>query len=163
MLERLQALKPESMLDIGAGSGTYGKLFVEHFPHAYRIGVEVCAPYLTQFDLPRLYDEMRLEDVRDMYLLPRADVIILGDVLEHMTEGEALMVWERALYSARKAVYLSVPIVHYPQGPHEGNPFEEHVVDDYSHERILETFSGIGAHWTGEVVGVYEALTCNPA
>lgn len=54
--------------------------------------------------------------------LPVADVVILGDVAEHMTEGEALRLWGRCAEAARRAVYLSIPIVHYPQQEIEGNP-----------------------------------------
>lgn len=54
--------------------------------------------------------------------LPEADVAILGDVAEHLSADEAQRLWQRAGATARKAVYLSIPIVHYPQGEIEGNP-----------------------------------------
>lgn len=158
MLERLRNLQPESMLDIGAGSGTYGKMFAEHFPHAYRVGIEIWRPYLIRFDLPTLYDDMHCVDVREYFMFPSTDVIIMGDVLEHMTEADALRVWDMARDAARKAVYLSIPIIHYPQGEYEGNPHEAHVVDDWNHERVLATFDGIGECYQGSVVGAYEAL-----
>jgi hypothetical protein len=56
-------------------------------------------------------------------------------------------------------VYLSIPIVHYPQGHIEGNCHEEHVVDDWNHERVLAAFAGIGDSWRGTEVGVYERRT----
>lgn len=161
MLERLKELNPTSLLDIGAGSGTYGKLFAEHFPHAYTIGVEIWQPYLARFDLPKLYDWVIHDDVRAIEM-PETDVIILGDVLEHMESHEAEMVWDQARRAARKAVYLSIPIIHYPQEPVYGNPYEEHVVDDYTHASVLCSFPGITSWWTGEIVGCYEALTCVP-
>ena len=91
--------------------------------------------------------------------LPAADVVILGDVAEHMTEADALRLWQRAADAAARAVYLSIPIVHYPQGEIEGNPHEHHVVEDWNHEKVLASFDGIGEWWLGSEVGVYERLT----
>jgi hypothetical protein len=154
---------PRSVLDIGAGSGTYGKLMRQIAPDAYLVGVEAWEPYIDRFKLTTLYDQVVCEDVlrfidRPPHGLPRVDVVILGDVLEHVTQDHARDVWSAALVAARKAVYLSIPIIHYPQGHEEGNPFEEHVVDDYTHERVLDTFPGITWHWRGTIVGRYEAL-----
>ena len=91
--------------------------------------------------------------------LPAADVVILGDVVEHMTRDEGRAVWDRSVAAARHAVYLSIPIVHYPQHDIEGNPFEVHVEEDWSHDDVLTTFDCIGARLRGEVVGVYECRT----
>lgn len=157
MLQRLAQVNPDSMLDIGCGSGTYSHLIHNHYPHAALIGIEVWEPYVQRFNLNDLYDELIVGDVREVDPLPNADVVILGDVLEHMTTDDAVKVWDRARMAARKAVYLSIPIVHYPQGECEGNPHEAHVVDDYTHQRILDTFPGITAQWTGREIGVYEA------
>lgn len=157
MVERLALLDPASMLDIGAGAGTYGQLFQRHFPRAWRVGVEVWEPYIDRFDLTSLYDEVHVNDVRTLDRMPDVDVVILGDVLEHMTTDEAVRVWATARAAAQKAVFLSIPVVHYPQGALEGNPHEIHVVDDYTHERVLDTFDGITSSWTGQIVGVYEA------
>ena len=161
MIDRLRQLTPAptSMLDVGVGAGTYGDMFRKHFPRAYRAGIEIWKPYVYRFNLPTKYDTLILSDARELNSLMPADIIILGDVIEHMSTKDALMMWNRALEAARRAVYLSIPIIHYPQGPEEGNPYEAHVVDDYSHELVLTIFDGITASWTGSVVGVYEAVT----
>lgn len=156
---------PRSVLDVGAGSGTYGKLLRDRDsryatgPAAFLIGLEVWRPYIGRFKLHEVYDYLIHRDVRTMTLdeWPRVDVVILGDVLEHMTEHDAVRVWNLARAAARKAVYLSIPIIHYPQGAEEGNPFEEHVVPDWNHDRVLATFPGITWHWQGTIVGRYEA------
>jgi hypothetical protein len=54
------------------------------------------------------------------------DLVILGDVLEHMTQPEALAVVDQALAHA-DAVLVVVPLGEWPQGPEEGNPLEAHV------------------------------------
>lgn len=158
--QRVTALaseQPVSVLDIGPGVGTYAKLLAGD--HVSRIvGVEIYEPYVTTYRLRDYYDEIILGDAREVDL-PTVDVVILGDVAEHMTEAEALRLWQRAADAAARAVYLSIPIVHYPQGEIEGNPHEHHVVEDWNHEKVLASFDGIGEWWLGNEVGVYERLT----
>ena len=158
--ERILGLRdhdPLTVLDIGPGVGTYAKLLAG--PDVARItGVEIWEPYVTTYRLLDHYDEIVVGDAREVEL-PRADVVILGDVAEHMPETDALRLWERAAAVADRAVYLSIPVVHYPQGSIEDNPHEHHVVDDWNHERVLAAFPGIGEWWLGTEVGVYERLT----
>jgi cyclopropane fatty-acyl-phospholipid synthase-like methyltransferase len=158
--ERVTALaseRPVSVLDIGPGVGTYAKLLAGEYVSRI-IGVEIYEPYVTTYRLRDYYDEIILGDAREVEL-PAADVVILGDVAEHMTEADALRLWKRAGDAAARAVYLSIPIVHYPQGEIEGNPHEHHVVEDWNHEKVLASFDGIGEWWLGSEVGVYERLT----
>jgi SAM-dependent methyltransferase len=157
MLVRLRHHAPTSILDVGCGAGTYADLVRGAGMTAQLIGIEVWEPYVKRVALTARYDHLIVADVRELDPLPPADVVILGDVLEHMTDRDAVRVWTRARRAARKAVFLSVPIVHYPQGAEEGNPFEEHIVDNYTHDRVLATFPGITTHWVGTIVGVYEA------
>ena len=157
---RVEALGPVTVLDVGAGAGTYATLLagtgVTHLT-----ALEVFEPYLERYGLAELYDEVVLGDARTTEL-PAADVVILGDVAEHMTREEARDLWDRAGRAARRAVYLSIPIVDYPQGALEHNDHEVHVVDDWDHDKVLAAFPGITDHWTGEVVGVYERRTDRP-
>ena len=148
---------PLAVVDVGPGVGTYAKLLagpdVKHI-----VGIEVWEPYVRTYRLHEYYDELIIGDVRDVPI-PAADVVILGDVAEHMTADEAREVWRRCAAAARRAVFLSIPIVHYAQHPIEDNPYEVHVEEDWSHDKVLASFAGIGAWWTGTEVGVYEART----
>jgi len=148
---------PLAVLDVGPGVGTYAKLLTG--PDVCRmVGLEVWEPYLTTYSLDQFYDELIVGDVRTT-ALPDVDVVILGDVLEHMSREDAVTVWERAAAAARRAVYLSLPIVHYPQDEIEGNPFEVHVEQDWDVDSVLGAFDGIGEVWSGAEVGVFERLT----
>lgn len=152
----LGADSPVTVLDIGPGVGTYAKLLagpaVSHIT-----GVEIWQPYVDTYRLHDYYDEIVIGDARKVDL-PAADVVIIGDVAEHMTEADALALWEKCSAAARRAVYLSIPIVHYPQHEIEGNPHEIHVDEDWNHERVLSTFAGLGDWETGSEVGVYERI-----
>ncbi len=146
-----------SILDIGPGVGTYAKLLAGSSVSTIT-GIEIYEPYVTTYRLDRYYDDIIIGDARSVEL-PAVDVVILGDVAEHMTESEALALWDRASLAAARAMYLSIPIVHYPQGEIEGNPHEHHVVDDWTHDKVLASFGGIGDWLLGSEVGVYERRT----
>lgn len=156
-ISELADVSPVSILDIGPGVGTYAKL-LRDLPVERITAIEIWQPYLTTYRLADYYDEVIIGDARTVDF-PAADIVILGDVAEHMTEAEALALWDKSAAAAAHAVYLSIPIVPYPQGHIEGNTHEAHVVDDWNHERVLAAFTGIGNFWTGAEVGVYERLT----
>lgn len=148
---------PLHVLDIGPGVGTYAKLL--RGPAVDRVtGIEVHAPYVETYRLREYYDEIVVADARRASF-PDCDVVILGDVAEHMTEPEALAVWDKAAHAARRAVFLSIPVVPYPQGEIEGNHHETHVVDDWDHDKVMAAFPGIGTWEVGAEVGVYERRT----
>lgn len=117
-----------TILDIGPGSGTYAKLLGP----GYRwIGIEVWEPYIEQFNLNELYDEIINEDLRS-YNWPEADCIIFGDVIEHLPKEDAMIAIDLA--KSYKHCVISLPVGLWPQGEINGNIFESHVSewDDYS-------------------------------
>jgi cyclopropane fatty-acyl-phospholipid synthase-like methyltransferase len=155
VVETLQKLDLKSMLDVGAGAGTYAHIFAQHFPNTKRFAVEAWAPYIQEFALKDIYVEVFNHDIRDHEYF-NYDIIIFGDVLEHMTKEEALSVWDKVSKQSSYAL-ISIPIVHYPQDAVHGNPFEEHIKDDWSHEEVLATFPQITNFTTSAIVGSYLA------
>lgn len=146
-------IRPHTVLDIGAGAGKYGRLTKEVDSSIYTTGVEIWAPYVKQFDLESIYDQVHICDAR-IYPNFKYDMVFMGDVLEHMTKEEALTLWTKASKEAGVAV-LSVPIIHFPQHEYEGNPYEIHVKEDWSHDEVMATFPGITAYRTFDVTGIY--------
>ena len=144
----------KTILDIGPGQGTYANLLVDVSLDKID-GVEVWEPYVERFNLEDKYTNVFVSDVREWEDFDY-DLVIFGDVLEHMTKEESLIVWEKASKMAKHAI-ISIPIVHYPQGAWEGNPYEEHVKDDWSTDEVLETFSNIVEHDEYTNVGVFYA------
>lgn len=151
----LAELAPTSVLDIGAGAGAYGRICRRACPAAHLTAVEIWEPYVARFGLRGLYDEVLVADARTL-ALSAADVVILGDVLEHMSGAEAVELWSRARAVARRGVLASLPVVPYPQGPAEGNPFEAHV-EEWSDARVLAVLPGVVAHDIDGEIGVYLA------
>lgn len=129
-----------TVLDVGAGSGTYAHLLK---PLGCTLdAVEIWQPYLNEYHLDRLYRDVFVEDVRTMAHSSdwnhSYDLIIFGDVLEHMTEAEALSVWAWAHHVAKWGL-ISVPIVHWPQEGTE-NPHEAHVQDHIHADDLIREF-----------------------
>mgnify|MGYP003563409188 CR=1 FL=1 len=131
-----------SVLDVGPGAGMYADMFSD-LPFALKRidAIEIWEPYIDRFNLQSKYDLTIVGDVRDniTWETGKWDLIIFGDVLEHMTEDEALSVWTKASYVADWGL-ISVPIIHYPQGEAEGNPYERHVQEDLNPQKIEELF-----------------------
>ena len=147
------------VLDLGVGKGTYSRLFRKHsskLSNAHWIGVEAWEPYINEFNLRSRYHEIINKDIRllDYDSFKPIDVTFAGDVLEHITKEEAINVVDKVLSICPRLV-ISIPIIHYPQDALNGNHYEIHVKDDWSHKEILETFPQIKKHWTGEIVGCY--------
>jgi cyclopropane fatty-acyl-phospholipid synthase-like methyltransferase len=155
VIEQLKSLNLTSMLDVGAGAGTYAHIFAQHFPNTQRFAVEAWTPYIHEFSLKDIYTEVFNHDIRDHEYF-KYDIVIFGDVLEHMTKEEALAVWDKVSKQSSYAL-ISIPIVHYPQDDVHGNPFEKHIKDDWSHEEVLDTFSQITNFTRSSVVGSYLA------
>jgi SAM-dependent methyltransferase len=149
----------QTVLDLGVGNGTYHRLFTKKSPAlrgAQWIGIEAWEPYIHRFDLLTRYNKIINADIRavDFNTLGKIDLVFAGDVLEHITKEEAINVIDNLLKVAKRII-VSIPIVHFPQGEEEGNPYEAHVKDDWSDKEMLETFSQIKRSWTGNKIGVY--------
>jgi len=151
--EWLTEIQPVTVLDVGSGAGAYGQI-ARTISSVGRVdAVEAWEPYLAEFGLRNLYDNVFVEDVRDRQDFTY-DVVIFGDVLEHMTKEDALRIYELARIQA-KWILFSIPIIHLPQGAYAGNPFEIHVHDNWTHEEILDWFPNVERFETFRVTGIY--------
>ena len=154
--EKIKELNPATVLDIGCGAGVYSDIVREVLGKDVRIdGVEVWQPYIDQFNLELKYDTLFNLDVRNTNNF-KYDLVIFGDILEHMSKDDAIEVWNKVAKSAKYGI-ISIPIIHYPQGHAHGNPYEEHIKDDWSTKEILETFQRIVEFKEFDVTGVFIA------
>lgn len=147
------------ILDVGCGEGTYPKLFKEKnltTTETWWYGVEAWKDYISKFNLSELYNVILNQDARtlDWAKLPEFDLVIFGDVLEHMTKEESAILVSKALNHS-KFVFISIPVVHSPQGEVNGNPYEAHIKDDWTHEEVLNTFPFIKKSHVAKKIGVY--------
>jgi predicted TPR repeat methyltransferase len=59
-------VRHDSVLDIGAGEGKYGRILRRARPKIRLIGVEVDAGYVEQYKLRDIYDEVWVHDVAEL-------------------------------------------------------------------------------------------------
>lgn len=149
----VQDFQIRKILDVGAGSGTYGRLLGRHI-HTVD-AVEIWQPYVEQFKLNEIYDHIIHADVRHVSPLQfeHYDLVIFGDVLEHMSREESLKVWRNA--STAKFGMISVPIVHYPQGAEFGNPYEEHIQEHLTADELRKDYGPFIFEREYEVTGTF--------
>lgn len=143
------------VIDIGVGRGTFSKRLRAH-PGVEWVGVEAWEPYVEAFALREKYDRLIVGDVRAIAWdeLGRFDVAFLGDVLEHMSGPDAVVLVHRVL-DAGATAFVSIPIAYLPQGRVDGNPFEEHVKPDWSHEEVMLAIPCVRVSYREGFLGIY--------
>lgn len=141
------------ILDVGAGSGTYSRLLRAQLPAEWT-ALEIWEPYRERFELDTHYDRVLIADARSWAIDQDYDLVLCGDVLEHMTQAEANELVVRLL-DHTQLLLISIPIVPMPQQESEGNPFEKHVKDDWTHRDVLASFPNISMAVVGEKIGIY--------
>ena len=144
-MEWVRNIKPKTVLDVGAGAGMYALLFQKMVPaedHPFQIdAIEVWEPYIKDFELEKLYNTVYQEDTRN-HTDWNYDLVIFGDVLEHMDKDEARTIWSQVSQQAKYAL-ISMPIGHNHQDAYNGNPYEEHVTEGWGLAETIESFPGI--------------------
>lgn len=121
-LAEIAAINPQTVLDIGAGAGTWRRLC----PQGTWTAVEIWEPYVHTYGLRDLYDKVILGDAREVDLAGPYDLAIAGDVLEHVPDPQALF---NRLREVATYVLVQIPVIHWPQGEVDGNPYEAHVAE----------------------------------
>ena len=138
----------DSILDVGAGSGTYKNLL----PNYKMDAVEVHLPNIEKYNLRDKYTTVVNADIRD-FEYAYYDLIIFGDVIEHLTVEEAQKVLKYA-FNKCKEMIVAVPY-NYKQGIVEDNEYEIHKQDDLTHELFLERYPFMKLLYKNEYYGYY--------
>lgn len=155
----VKELPIHSVLDIGAGSGTYKKMFSKNklFQDSTWVAIEAWQPYIENFKLTEMYTTVINDDVMnvDISSIGPVNITFMGDVLEHLSKEDAVLLVDRVMSISTYAV-ISIPIVHWPQAERHGNPYEVHVKDDWTDTEVKETFlKYITKSCAGDQIGVY--------
>lgn len=121
-----------TILDVGACDGIWRELLPEYRMDAVEI-------YKPNADRLRGYGLVFCCDIAD-YPFVWYDLIIFGDVIEHMPVEKAQQVLAWAAPRCRDMI-VAVPF-RYPQGEIYGNPWERHIQDDLTPELFAERYPG---------------------
>jgi hypothetical protein len=133
--------KDYNILDVGPGVGTYADLLSDRKLDA----VEVHEPYINQYNLQDKYTVVYNDNVVNFSkvmneLVPTFyDVVIMGDVLEHLTVEEAEETIANFIAAGVKHIIVLVPYM-YKQGVCHDNEHEIHQQDDLTKEVFLERY-----------------------
>ncbi|MET9521510.1 class I SAM-dependent methyltransferase [Streptomyces coeruleorubidus] len=155
--------KPDTVCDIGPGEGTYAKLFRPAHQGIWWTAIEIHKPYIRRYGLKStktrtMYDEIHNLDARVApgHVFHR-DLVIFGDVLEHMARGDAVDLLRKAEAAEAWNILVSLPIVEAPQGEVDGNPHEEHLHhwDASDMDSVLAELGGKVQSMRGETLGVW--------
>jgi hypothetical protein len=130
--------KSIKILDIGVGCGTYSDM-LKPLGYPNIDGVEVFEEYIEKFGLNKKYNKIIIGDISKLDIeFNNYDLIILGDVLEHIEKSVAI-----DLINKLKNIptIIGVPFES-EQGEHFGNVYETHLQPDLTLENFIERFDG---------------------
>lgn len=126
----------DTALDVGACTGLWYELLGQYLKMD---AVEIFVPNVVINDLPNKYNQVIIGDIKD-YKYDWYDLIIFGDVIEHMTVEDAQAVLAYA-YPRCKDMVIAVPY-QYKQDEIYGNQWEKHIQDDLTPELFAERYPG---------------------
>ena len=137
------------VLDVGACDGKwYGLLSKWYVMDA----CEIFEQNIIMNQLTALYRTVYHGDIND-FKYDHYDVVIFGDVIEHMEVKDA----QAALKYAKKhsdLIVVGVPF-HWPQGECYGNKWERHIQEDLTHELFMKRYPGFDLFMKQENYGWY--------
>lgn len=125
------------ILDVGAGGGTYGY----YLGVGYNLeAVELWPESIQALQNAAHYTKVHAIDIRDFKYEHDYDLIIFGDVLEHLTISDAQRVLQEA-EKHTKYILIGVPYM-LPQEAIYGNVAEEHLQPDLTPTNFKERYPG---------------------
>lgn len=150
--EYLQSKFPETatILDVGAGCGTYYNLLHDYFKTLH--AVEVFKPNIDNYELKKKYEAVFNTDIKD-FEYDFYNIIIFGDIIEHLEVEEAQQVLKYA-YDRCDEMIVAVPY-EMEQGICEDNVYEIHKQPDLTPENVLERYPMLKLLYKNDKYGYY--------
>lgn len=138
--ELITRIPNRNVLDMGAGEGKWGKILRGRVKKIEAI--EIYEPYIKTYELGKWYDRVYHMDAREYRVLDKQrhpfDVVILGDILEHLPYADAIELVFKLKQDFHE-IYLTIPINYCPQQGLE-NPYEDHL--HHWHDKELRDLFG---------------------
>lgn len=123
-----------TILDMGAGGGTYNNL-LSGYPYIMD-AVDIYEPCAEA--LINKYRSVYIMDICRFPFKENYDLVILGDVLEHLTVERAQELIKKILPHTRYLL-VAVPFMYY-QDPEEDNAYEEHLQPDLNFDTMKDRY-----------------------
>lgn len=141
-----------TILDVGAGCGTYYNLLHDYFTEKSFDAVEVFKPNIEKYELEKKYRNVYNLDIQH-YWYHFYNIIIFGDIIEHLTVEEAQQVLKYA-YDRCDEMIVAVPY-EMEQDICEDNVYEIHKQPDLTHEIVLERYPMLKLLYKNAKYGYY--------
>ena len=138
------------VLDVGAGEGTYYNLLHDYFKNID--AVEVFKPNIDKYKLEEKYNKVYYSDIKELKY-DNYDIIIFGDVIEHLEVEEAQKVLEYADKHSKEMI-IAVPY-ELEQGIAEENIYEIHKQADLTPKIVLERYPQLKLLYKNDLYGYY--------
>ena len=123
-------------LDVGACDGKWSDWLRGYLKMD---AIEIFVPYIINNKLDTKYENVFTGDISD-FMYDHYDLIIFGDVIEHLTVERAQAVIEYAKKHCDNIV-VAIPLL-YSQEPYDGNEHERHIQDDLTEAIFDERYPG---------------------
>lgn len=132
LVDHIYRLGPKTVLDVGAGAGKNGK-FVKHINKDILLeAIEPTQNYIEEYQLGSFYDTVYQKDILSFTKensSKKYDLIIIGDVLEHLFKTEVIDYLDYFLYRAKWII--AIWPTHLDQDDVNSNSFESHKSNFY--------------------------------
>ena len=130
--------KDAKILDVGFGSGVYGKL-LRAFYYENIDGLDIYGENIKEMGLDVIYNNIFIENILD-FDFDFYDLIIMGDVLEHIELDSAKKLLSRFI-DGNKCNHIIVSIPYeYEQDEVYGNKYEKHLQPKVTYGYMKENF-----------------------
>jgi len=126
-----------SILDIGTGHGKMGKILKGRLYNNVD-AIDIWEPHVVQAKKSGNYKYVFKGDIRTFYFPKKYDIVILADILEHMTTEDGQQLLETLRNNANQIIIV-VPY-DYPQHELYGNVYEIHLQPDLNPSNFLERY-----------------------
>ena len=137
------------ILDVGAGNGMYKDFLGDKYVNVD--AVEIYYPNIIDYKLLEKYRSVANRDIVG-YEYKFYDLIIFGDVIEHLTVEDAQRVINYAYYRCKNMI-VAVPYKYHQEA--NENKWEEHKQDDLTHEIFMWRYPGFEPLFKDELYGYY--------
>jgi len=125
------------ILDVGPGIGTYYNILSLLGYHNIDC-VEAFEPYVQDYGLEKKYKNVFIGNVCELDIdFNSYDLVILGDVLEHISKSDA----QKLLSKIQSNCIVAIPFLS-PQEESFGNKYEIHLQDDLTPDLFTERYEG---------------------